>query len=116
MSDSSYQYLIKCKELCLQGVIPATSVQLQDDSFLILKALSDSIIEEKGFESFYSFIYEGAYLIQLWTAHLILTQKNVKETIQEKCILEIEKYSNNPLALLVAIEEKKWLDNYNKIM
>ena len=55
---------------------------------------------------------EGQYLIELWTAHLILEYGQPSLNLRKRCLDEIIKYSDNSLSPKVAEQEKQWVENY----
>lgn len=108
MSIYSDEYLMKCKAFNLKGIIPAVSVMKTDEFFIELKAISDKLIKEIGLEGFSSFLMEGQYLVQLWTAHFLLLNIT-NDKIKIASINMIKEYTNNPLTREVAKKENEWL-------
>lgn len=103
-------YMIACKEYRAKNVIPADASEKKDEHFLKLNSLALQIISEEGLLTFASMLYEGHYLIPLWTAHVIV--ENNLEDFLEESISVIKQYCDNPLAPEVAIREAAWLRNY----
>jgi hypothetical protein len=102
-------YLFICKELDLKDIIPAKSIRLNENSYIEIKKIAEELISIIGIESFSSFLLEGQYLVQLWTAHLILIIGTNNSKIKNDCIQEIINYSTHPLFPDLAKEEFEWL-------
>jgi hypothetical protein len=105
-------YLFYCKEFYFAGIKPTDFISNKNNGYKVLIEIAKLYFEKKLLEEFATYLMEGQYFIQLWTAHLILEFGNPDEKLKELCLDEIEKYSDNPLAPEVAIHEKKWLKEY----
>lgn len=76
-----------------------------------MKELAEKIIQNDGLNAFTAFFQESQYLIQLWTAHLLLTFETSQE-IRNISLVMIKKYTDNPLAPKVAAAEAIWLNKF----
>lgn len=106
------QYLFKCREYFINGVIPAISIQNRDDNYKEIKEIAQRITREKGITSFAIFFQEGQYLVQLWTAHLIIEDLNPSDELKKNSLFVIQEYSDNPLVPKVSEAEKLWLKKF----
>ena len=106
------QYLQICKEFHERDIIPAISIQIRDENYDEIKGLSEKIIRENGINSFAEFFQEGQYLVQLWTAHLILENNNTSDELKHKSLLVIKDYTDNPLVPKVSVAENVWFNKF----
>ena len=106
------QFLLKCKENYFKGIRPANpaSKRLPDYDFLVSMA-KDYFLNNDEY-AFSQFFMEGQYLIDLWTAHLILEYGKPSFHLKEECLEIIKKYSTSPLNESVAKEESDFLKSY----
>jgi hypothetical protein len=105
-------YLFYCKEFYFTGIKPTDFISNKNNGYKILIEIAQLYFEKNLLEEFATYLMEGQYFIQLWTAHLILEYGNPDEKLKELCLNEIKNYSDNPLAPEVAIQEEKWLKEY----
>jgi len=106
------QYLLVCKEYYKNGVIPAISLQNRDENYNEIRELALQIIRENGIMFFSDFFQEGQYLVQLWTAHLIMEDINASDELKRSSLLIIQDYSDNPLVPKVSEAENLWLKKF----
>lgn len=107
-------YLIYCKANFIEGIRPADIDSKNKEGYIQLVEIAKLYFKNNMSDRFAGYLMEGHYLVQLWTAHLILEYGQPDGKLKQLCLDEIIKYSDNPLAPDVAIQEKKWLDNYLK--
>ena len=112
MKSPSDEYLFKCKDYFLRNIIPALSIQKQDSNFSEINELANEIVHSRGQDVFAGFLQEYHYLVQLWTAHLLILRSDISEELKAECILMIRHYTENPLAPEVAEEELLWLQKF----
>ncbi|HMJ47424.1 MAG TPA: hypothetical protein VK498_08840 [Ferruginibacter sp.] len=112
MKQKADLFLVQCRQNYFDEIFPADDTKKQTKGYRILKEIAQSYFDANQYDDFEDFFMEGQYLIQLWAAHLILEYGNPTEALKQKCLLEIEKYSDNPLAPKVAVQEAAWLKSY----
>jgi hypothetical protein len=106
MSD----YLFKCRENYFNGITPSNEKSKNTVGYQELLKIANDTIEKIGLEAFTGFFQELQYRVNLWTAHIILEHYNADIEIEKECIKIIKRYSTGTLNPIVAIEEKKWLE------
>jgi hypothetical protein len=109
MRDYNLEYLQKCKELYKKNIIPCESVEKKDQYLTDINTISNNIISIKGLKYFSSFLLEGHYLVDLWTAHLLFLM-DINDEIKNECLKKIIDYSDNPLVPEVSKMELDWLN------
>jgi len=102
-------YLEKCKALFDKGITPSNKAFLNFPAYKSIVEIAKNYFRNNKLEEFSGYLSEGQYYVSLWTAHLILEYNDPPKQIRDMCIETIERYSNNPLSLKVAEEEKEWL-------
>jgi hypothetical protein len=106
------QYLWKCKSLYLAHAFPNAA----DASSLIalqeLRALAKEFIAGQGISKFSGFLREYQYLVDLFTAHLIIESENADEDLEKECLDTIRRYSETPLNPVLAEQESQWLKRF----
>ena len=112
LKQKSDLFLMQCKQNYLDGIFPGDDAIKQSKEYLILKDIAQSYFNEDQYEDFEGFFMEDKYLIQLWAAHLILEYGNPTDNLKQKCLKEIEKYSQSTLSPKVATQEANWLERY----
>jgi len=104
------QYLLQCKNNYFNGITPSNDEQYSLPDYKALIEVGKKCIREIGILEFSYFFQEGQYLIELWTAHIIIEYGNTD--LKEQCVKIIKKYSNGILDIKVANEEKAWIDRF----
>ena len=107
-------YLFYCKDNYIKGIRPSDINGKEKEGYKNLVEIAKLYIDNNLQDSFSGYLTEGHYFVQLWTAHLILEYGQPDTKLKKLCLDQILKYTNNPLAPEVAIQEKMWLDNYLK--
>lgn len=102
-------YIVKCKELFFKNITPSNSLNFQKKEYIELMRLANRDIKEMGTDLFSSNFQEMQYLVNLWTAHILIDRKDVSEEIKEDCLSIIKRYSTSPINIDLAKEEKEWL-------
>ncbi|OYU96556.1 MAG: hypothetical protein CFE21_09230 [Bacteroidetes bacterium B1(2017)] len=108
-------YLFYCKDNYLKGIRPGDPNSKNKDGYKNLLEIAELYFESNLLDTFAGYLIEGHYLVQLWTAHLILEHGQPDDKLKERCLDEIRNYArDNPLAPDVSIQERIWLENYLK--
>lgn len=105
-------YLFYCKEYCFLGIRPSDIESRKSTEYLNLVKIAKLYFDNNLQNEFSGYLMEYQYIVQLWTAHLILEYGNPDSKLKENCVKEIENYTDNTLAPELTIQEKKWLENY----
>ncbi len=112
--EKNASYLFYCKDNYIKGIRPADIECKNKNGYIKLVEIAKLYFDNNLMDRFSGYLMEGHYFVQLWTAHLILEYGKPDAKLKQLCLDEINNYSDNPLAQDVAIQEKKWLDNYLK--
>ena len=107
------EFLLWCKDRYLEGNTPSNQEFRQTSKYSEVKDFVKELVASEGLEKLYNYTMESQYLVNLWTAHLILELFDPDENIKGECLKIIERYSNGRLNKKVAEEETKWLENYS---
>ena len=105
-------FIVLCKDAYLKKIRPANIPSKQTPEYKSIVESAKQYFQRNMENSFAQYMMESQYLIQLWTAHLLLEYGNPSHNLQQKCINQIIEYSDNPLAREIENEEKLWLNNY----
>ena len=105
-------YIVQCKQNYFAGIYPADKNAKEKAGYKILIEIAQSYFDKNLYNDFALYFMEGQYLIELWTAHLILEYGQPKEALKRRCIEAIEKYADNVLLPEVATQERRWLEVY----
>lgn len=103
-------YLIKCRENYLKKITPSNKKSKDTDDYKQLIEIAKKTIDEIGIDNFSGYFQEGYYLVNLWTAHIIIEYYNPSKDLEKKCLEIIVNHLDNPLAPIVSLEEKEWLE------
>ena len=106
-------YLFYCKECYLLKIKPADIQNRKSTEYQNLVEIAKLYFSNRLQSKFAGYLMESQYLVQLWTAHLILEYGNPNDELKKACLNEIEKYSTTPLDIELAKQEMLWLENYN---
>ena len=107
MSES---FLILCKQNYFHGITPSNDVNYTKEGYKKAVSIAKKYFQENRYEDFAGYFQEGQYLIQLWTAHLLIEYGSPSQELKIASLKIIKKYTDNPLAPDVAKEEKQWLN------
>ena len=105
-------FILTCKDAYFKKIRPADIESRLSKEYKNLVEIAQLYFENNLLEDFATYMMEGQYFIELWTAHLILKYGISNESLRQQCINVIIKYTDNPLARDVENEEKLWLKNY----
>lgn len=105
-------YLFYCKEYYFLKIKPSCSKSLKSKEYQNLVEIAKLYFANNLQTEFAGYLMEYQYLVELWTAHLILEYGNPTAEITTACLDEIKKYSNTPFDKELATQEKEWLNNY----
>jgi hypothetical protein len=105
-------YLFYCKQYYFLKINPADSKSRNSKEYKTLVEIAKLYFENNMQSDFASYLMEYQYIVQLWTAHLILEYGNPDKELKTACLDEIKNYSETPLDKELASQEKIWLNNY----
>ena len=108
-SDS---YIIQCRTNWFLGIRPYDRSAKDRQEYKALIKIAQTYFDRGRYEEFSNYFMEGQYLIQLWTAHLILEYGRPTSQLKQKCLMIVADYANNPLAPDVALGAREWLENF----
>jgi hypothetical protein len=114
MEEIPDAFIIQCRTNYFSGIRPAHQQSKNTDGYNALVQIAKDYFDADRYDDFSGNFMEGQYFINLWAAHLTFEYGQPNESQKEQCLEIIKRYSDNPLAPEVAIEEKIWLDNYYK--
>lgn len=106
------RYLIKCKENYFKKIRPANSISRSLSDYQTLVDIAKIYFKKDQQRDFSQFFMEGQYLIDLWTAHLILEYGQPDNDLKKESLEIIKSYSKTPLDESLANEEKVFLESY----
>ncbi len=104
-------YLHYCKEFYFLNIRPSNEENRESKEYKLLVEIANLYFKNNLHDNFAGYLMEYQYLVQLWTAHLILEFGNPDDNLIKVCLNEIIKYSKTPLDLTLAKEETKWLND-----
>jgi hypothetical protein len=107
-------YLFYCKEYYFLKIKPSDSESRKSKEYQNLVEIAKLYFENDLQTEFATYLMEYQYLVQLWTAHLILEYGKPDEELKTACLDEIKNYSETPLDKELAEQEKEWLNNYRQ--
>ena len=110
--DSAAQYLFTCKSNYLSGIRPADKNSKNAQGYKTLVQIAKTYFANNRYKEFAGFFMEAQYLVNLWTAHLILEFGAPDDNLIDTCIDIIKEYSEGSLDQQVTSQEKKWLDDF----
>jgi hypothetical protein len=111
--EKNASFLFHCRENYFAGIRPCDLNVRSTHGYKNLVEIARLYFANNLIDSFAGHLENGHYFIQLWAAHLIIEYGHPDTELKNLCLEEIKKYCNNPLAPDVAIQEQKWLENYN---
>lgn len=106
------EYIGLCKDFFQKGITPGNKNFRKTEEFSQFKLLAISLIDEFGINEFYQYAIESQYLVNLWTAHILLEFSSPPIGIEEQCLEIVIRYSNSRLNKKIAQEETEWLKSY----
>ena len=105
-------YVNYCRQYYFLKIRPSDSDSKNTDEYKNLVEIAKLYFKNNLQAEFSSYLMGDQYLVQLWTAHLILEFGNPDEELIDDCLKEIKNYSITPLDQQLAKQEKSWLSNY----
>lgn len=110
MADSiSDQFLVLCRQNYFDRITPSNPENFSENGYRKLVAIARLFFDEGRTSEFSGFLQEPKYFVDLWTAHLLLEHSNPNKKIYKKAIDIIKDYSETPLDIAVAEQERNWL-------
>lgn len=116
MSELGTKYLSQCKENYYGDIRPSNKRSHQEAGYKTLVEIAKDYFVRGEINNFISFFQEYQYCVNLWTAHLIIEFGNPNKKIKQEALEIIKRYSETPLNLELAKEEKNWLLEYESKM
>lgn len=113
MREVGSKYLFQCKANYHNCIRPANKESCNKDGYKRLIELANEFFKSGNLNEFAGFFQEYQYLVDLWTAHIIIDYGNPSKKLKEEAIEIIKLYSTTPLNEELAKEEKKWLHENN---
>ena len=92
--NSSFFYT--CKENFFSGINPANPESQEKDGYLAAVNIAKVYFSADLYEPLIQYLHEGRYLIDLWSAYLILQYGEPDISIKISCIQKIENVLNSP--------------------
>ena len=105
-------YLYHVKDAYFKNIRPADIENQLTEEYKILVEIAKLYFENDLQSEFAMYLMEYQYIVNLWTAHLILEYGNPDEVLKLNCIEDIERYSKGNLDTELAAQEKRWLNEY----
>ncbi len=105
-------YLFGCKDNHVNCIRPADINSQNTDGYKKLVTVAKTYFDSNQLDKFADYFQEHQYEVNLWTAHLIIDLGQPNADLLKRCLDIIESYSDTPLNVTLANEEKKWLDNF----
>jgi hypothetical protein len=102
-------FLLQCKENFLGGITPSNKSSYKKPGYVKLTQLAQEYFDNNRYDEFANYFQEGQYLVNLWAAHMIIEYGNTEGNLVKTAINIIRDHTVNPLAPVVAREEKEWL-------
>lgn len=106
------EYLWKCRENYFLKITPGCENCQQEKGYIELEQIAVQYIKESGAADFSGFFMEYQYLVDLWTAHMLLQHADITPELKENCLNVIKSYSTTTLNETIAKEETLWLARY----
>jgi hypothetical protein len=104
-------YLITCRDNYFKGIRPSKKDSINEKGYQTLIAIAKAYFDGGLQDRFKTNFVEVQYLVDLWTAHLIIEYGSPSEQLKMECYEIIKRYSATPLNEAIAAEEKLWLEN-----
>ncbi|WP_298708784.1 hypothetical protein [uncultured Chitinophaga sp.] len=102
-------YISQCRENFFLGITPSCDSCQTQEGYVKLDRIAAQLMADIGALEFSGYFQESQYLVDLWTAHMILKHADVNLELKNKCLSIIKDYSTTPLSETVAKEESLWL-------
>jgi hypothetical protein len=117
MKEAHPSFIVICRDNYIKKITPSNKDSFTYEGYRKLVDIAKAYFDAKELESFVEYFQDGQYFINLWAAHLLIEFGNPPVNWRDKALEIILRYSDNPLAPDVAIEEKKWLElNYPHLL
>lgn len=71
---------------------------------------SKKFVDQYGVASFSGFLKEYQYLVDLWTAHMIVESDTAERALFEKAMDVIKRYASAAISPAIRACEREWLD------
>jgi len=84
MSKLGTEYLLQCKANYFDNITPSNKDGYDKLGYHKLVEIAKEYFENGGLEIFAGFFQEYQYIVDLWTAHLIIEYGNPNEAIKNK--------------------------------
>lgn len=110
--EKNASFLFYCKDAYFKKIRPANAESKSSDEYKNLVKIAQLYFDNNLEERFGTYLKEGHYLIQVWTAHLILEYGNTNDSLRQQCIEEIFNNTDNPFAREIEYEERLWLKKF----
>jgi hypothetical protein len=102
-------FLAACKRSFLEGITPSNKLNQEREDYTRIVRIAKEYFQKDLYNDFAGFFIEGQYLIPLWAAHMLVEYGKPNKYLMGTALNVIKDYSDNPLAPIVAEEEKQWL-------
>ncbi|HWK02447.1 MAG TPA: hypothetical protein VNS58_02370 [Puia sp.] len=113
MKKNRLGFISICKINYFDKITPSNKNVSNLEGYLKLVEIAKSYFDNNELDDFTGYFQDGQYFINLWAAHLVIEYGNPSIFWRDKALEIIIRYSGNPLAPEVALEEKKWIElNY----
>jgi len=109
MRDIGTEYLFKCRENYFKDIRPSCKEVYDSEDYKFLSQLAQFYILERGAEEFSGFFQEAQYLVNLWTAHFLISVEDIVSKTRAESLDIIVRYSQTEMNSVLAFEEKQWL-------
>ncbi|HEX7906323.1 MAG TPA: hypothetical protein VF487_20755 [Chitinophagaceae bacterium] len=116
INDIANNFLAICKQNFIDKITPANASNNSKSGYIELVKIAQEYFNRGAYEEFSGFLTEGQYFVSLWAAHLLLEYGKPDKLIFYRSLGTIIDYSENPLAIDVAKEEKIWLNSVDLIV
>lgn len=108
-------FINECKGNYFKNITPGNKSLVQNESYQRLVNIAIDFFTNNKIEEFTQLFFEGKYYIELWAAHFILEYGKPDNKTEAKAIEIVKKYSQSPLSIQVADEEKDWIKEHIQI-
>ncbi|HRH37896.1 MAG TPA: hypothetical protein PK760_06095 [Flavobacteriales bacterium] len=104
--DLGFHYLIACKSAYAAKHWP---LHAREEAGLVVEQAGLELIRVRGPLAFSGFLNEYQYLVDLWTAHLLIEYFPSADAAPEACLKVIKRYSIGTLNEKLGMGEAAWL-------
>jgi hypothetical protein len=110
MESLADEYLSQCRNNYINKITPSGPHSLKNEGYAKLVAIAQSFFNSNRTEEFSGFFQEPQYLVNLWTAHLLIEYGHPSSILKGQALVIIKRYSEGALDPRLADEEKKWIE------